>query len=118
MGLPDVGHDPALTALLASFSRECPRRPRVLPQWDLSLVLMALTRAPLELLQLAAPKFLAWKVFFLAHLALGARRGELHAITARSEQHDDKWKSICLFPHPGSSLRLNFALKGLDLCKS
>ena len=31
-GLPDVGHDPALIALLASFSREGPKRPRVLPQ--------------------------------------------------------------------------------------
>ena len=51
-GLPDVGHDPALTAVLAS-SRKRPRRPRFLPQWDLSLVLMALTRALFEPLQLA-----------------------------------------------------------------
>ena len=81
-GLPDVGHGPTLTALLSSFSRQHPKRLRVLPQWDLSLVLMALTRAPLEPLQLAAPKFLAWKAFFLTLLASGARRGELHVITA------------------------------------
>ena len=44
VGIPDVDHNPALTALLSgSFSREHPRRPRVLPQWDLALVLMALT---------------------------------------------------------------------------
>ena len=45
-GLPDVGHDPTLSALLASSSRESSRRPRVFPQWDFSLVLMTLTRAP------------------------------------------------------------------------
>ena len=68
---PDVGHDLALTVLLVPFSREHPRRPKVLPQWDLSLVLMALTRAPFEPLQLAAPKFLAWKTFFLTLLPSG-----------------------------------------------
>ena len=91
-----MGHDPALTVLLASFFRECPRRARVLPQWDLSLVLMALTRAPFKPLELAAPKYLAWKIF-LTLLASGARRSELHAITARGVQHDKKWKSFFLF---------------------
>ena len=47
-GLPNVGHNPALTALLASFSRECPRSSRVL---SLFLVLMALARASFKSLQ-------------------------------------------------------------------
>ena len=61
---------------------------------DLSLVLMAHTRAPLEPLQLVAPKFLARKVSFLTLLASGARRGKLQAIMARSIKHDDKWKTL------------------------
>ena len=89
-GLLYVGHEPALTALLTSFSRECPKTPRVFTPLDLSLVLMVLTRAPFEALQLAAPKFLAWKVFFLILLTLGARRSEPNAIKARSIQHKGK----------------------------
>ena len=91
MSLLDLGNDPALTALLTFFSWERPRMPMVLPQWDLSLVFMALTRAPFELLQLAAPEFLALKMFFLTLPTSGARRGELHTITARNVQHDDKY---------------------------
>ena len=62
-GLPDAGQDAALTALFASFSGECPRRPRVLPQWDCSLVLLALTSASLNPLQ-GSFQVLTWKVFF------------------------------------------------------
>ena len=101
--LPDVGHDPALTALLASLSRERLRRLRFLLQWDLSLVLMALTRAHFELLQLAAPTVLAWKVFFLVLLASGA--------TAKGVQHD-KWKSVSLFPHPSFISKTQLSAEG------
>ena len=73
---------------------------------------MTLTRAPLQPLQLAAPKFLAWKAFFLTLLASGARRGELHVITAKSVQHDDKWKSVSLFPHPGFISKTKIRAKG------
>ena len=111
MGPLDVGHDPALTALLAS-SRDCPRMPRVLPQWALSLVLITFTRAPFEPLQLTAPKFLAWKVFFLTLLASGARKGKVHAIKARGVQHDDKWTSTIMFPHPGFISKTQLHTKG------
>ena len=95
------------------FNAKLPtRRPRVLPQWDLFMVLMALIRAPFEPLQIAAPKFLVWKVFFLTLLASGSRRGELHAITAKDVQHDDKWKSVSLFPHPGFILKTQLRTKG------
>ena len=73
---------------------------------------MALNMAPFESLQLAAPKFLAWKVFFLTLPASGARRGELHAITAKGVQHDDKWKYVSLFPHPGFILKTQLCTKG------
>ena len=86
--------------------------PRALPQWGLSMVLMALTGALFEPLQLAAPKFLSWKVFFLTFLASGARRGELHAIMARGVQHYDKWISITVFPYPGFISKRQLCIKG------
>ena len=76
-GLLDMGHDPAVTVLLTFFCREHPMTPRVLPKWDLSQVLMALTRVLFEPLRLVAPKFLFWKMFFLTLYASGARRGKL-----------------------------------------
>ena len=81
--------------------------PRVLPQWDLSLVLILLTRAPFDPRQLAAPKFLAWKVFFHSLLASGARKGKLHATTARSIQHDN-----AMFPHLGFISKTQLRTKG------
>ena len=77
-----------------------------------SLVLMALTRAPFKPLQLAAPKYLAWKVFFLTLLASGARRGELNVITAKGVQHEDKWQSFSSFPHPSFISRTQLRAKG------
>ena len=66
----DVGNDPALTTLLAIFSRECPKTCRFLPQWDLSLVLMALIRAPFEPPNWWLPSFCAGRCsssLFLPH---------------------------------------------------
>ena len=67
---------------------------------------------PLEPLQLAAPKFLAWKMLFLTLLASGAKRGALYAITARSIQHDNKWKSITMSPKPGFISKTQLHTKG------
>ena len=117
-GLLDVGHDRALTALLASFSRENSKTTRVLPQWDSSLVLMAFTRAPFEPLQMAVPRFLAWKVFFLTLLPSGARRKELHAIMARSIQHDNNGNSSLCPLIQVSSPRHNYAPKEPVLLRS
>ena len=64
-GLLNVGQDSALPALPASYSRSCPRRPRVFPQWDLSLVLMALTSASFKTFQ-DIFQVLTWKLFFLS----------------------------------------------------
>ena len=113
LGLLHVDHDPSLTPLLASFSGEHPKTPRLLPQWDLSLVLTALARTPFQPLQLAAPKFLAWKVFFLLcwPLASGARRGKRHAVMTR-HSHDDKWKSVTMFSHPGFISKTQLCTKG------
>ena len=77
--LSDVGHDPSITPLLTS-SMERPRRLRLFPQWDLSLVFIAL----FEPLQLTSPELLVWKMFFLILFSSGVRRGKLCPFAARA----------------------------------
>ena len=63
MGLLDVG----LTLLLLL----CLLPSLGVPQWDLSLILIAFTGAPFKPLQLGVPKFLAWKGFSSLSLPQG-----------------------------------------------
>ena len=77
----DFGKDPQITALIQSFRQERPRRSRVIPDWDLGLVLLVLTRAPFEPLSTANIKYVTWKAAFLTLLASGGRRGEVHALS-------------------------------------
>ncbi len=97
--MKDITQDSAISSLLLSFLRERPRSSSVLPKWDLSLVLMALTRPPFEPLASAEPKFLTWKTAFLTLLASGSRRGEVHALSREKISHDPRWRSIQLSPH-------------------
>ena len=66
MGLLDVGHDPALSVHSPPSLGSAQRSSSV------GLFLVALTRPDFMPLQLTAPKFLAWKVFFLTLLTSGA----------------------------------------------
>ena len=52
------------------------------PQWDLSVVLDALTKHPFESKNMSSVqvKHLTYKTVFFLSLALGARRGEIHAL--------------------------------------
>ena len=76
-----------LNRLLASFYRDKPILNRVIPSWDLSLVLMSLTKAPFEPLKDASLKILTFKTVFLMTLASGKRRGEVHAWTYSFLRH-------------------------------
>ena len=73
-----------LNRLLASFHRDRPRIGKSIPTWDLSLVLLALTKKPFEPLNQAQLKFLTLKTVFLLALASGKRRSEIHAWTHAS----------------------------------
>ena len=67
--------------LFRSFSKSArPERLRP-PNWDVSLVLQSLTRAPYEPLRSADERFLAQKTLFLIALASAKRIGELHALS-------------------------------------
>ena len=57
-----------LNRLIASFHRDRPSANRSIPNWDLSLVLLALTRPPFEPLAKADLKILTFKTVFLLAL--------------------------------------------------
>jgi len=92
----DVGKDWRLTSLVQSFLQERPPSSKTVPGWDLSLVLMALTREPFEPLAQTPLNLLTWKVAFLLLLATGSRRGEVHAMSYARFEHHHHWKSVTL----------------------
>ena len=64
-----TGMDLVSSLIVSQFERSCPPLEVRPPDWDLSLVLRCLSRAPFELLKLASEKHLTWKTSFLLTLA-------------------------------------------------
>ena len=83
----EVGKSLHLNRLLPSFYRDKPILNRGIPSWDLSLVLMSLTKAPFVPLKDASLKIFTFKTVFLLALASGKRSGEVHAWTYSSLRH-------------------------------
>ena len=79
-----------LNRLLTSLYR------RGIPSWDLSLVLMALSKAPFGPLKDASLKLLTFKTVFLMALASGKRWGEVHSWTYSSLRHKPPWKEVTI----------------------
>ena len=94
----DISKNLELNRLLASFHRDRPVKDKAIPNWDLSLVLLALTKPPFEPLRKASLKILTFKTVFLMTLASGRRRGEVHAWTFRSLKHKTGWKEVTVAP--------------------
>ena len=97
----DVGKDKDLTSLIQSFYQERPKVRRVIPSWDLSLVLLNLTKPPFEPMRTAELKWVTQKTLFLTLLASGSRRGEVHALSMANFRHDEQWRWVSLEPHQG-----------------
>ena len=87
-----------LNRLIASFHRDRSSANRSIPNWDLSLVLLALTRAPFEPLGKADLKILTFKTVFLLALASGKRRSEIHAWTFDSFSRKRDWSEVTFSP--------------------
>ena len=66
--------------MIMSMELQRPRLTPVLPQWDLGIVLEALSKPPYEPLRQASLKHLTLKTVFLLAMALGGRRSELQAL--------------------------------------
>ena len=80
-GGPDLANNEFLSLLVKNFCIERPRQRRLVPAWDLGLVLKVLQLSPFEPLDLISFKHLSYKCCFLLALATGCRRSELHALS-------------------------------------
>ena len=96
----NVGKDENLTRLQDSFHRDRPKGRRVIPSWNLSLVLHQLTKAPFEPLKEASLKHLTFKTVFLMALGSGKRRSEIHAWLHKNIRHQSDWSKVSLYPSP------------------
>ena len=98
--------------LIASFHRDRPSANRSIPNWDLSLVLLALTRAPFEPLAKADLKILTFKTVFLLALASGKRRSEIHAWTFDSFSRKRDWSEVTFSPSTAFIAKNQLASEG------
>ena len=69
-----------ISDMITSMELQSPRVMPVLPQWDLGIVLEALSKPPYEPLREASFKPLTLKTVFLLAMASAGRRSELHAL--------------------------------------
>ena len=101
-----------VSRLIASFHRDNPKCARMIPKWNLSLVLHQLTLAPFEPMEEASLKFLTWKTVFLLTLASGKRRSEIHAWTLEGLLSLGDWDQVQLSPSPSFIAKNQLARDG------
>ena len=107
-----VSNSRDLNRLLASFHRDRPRVDRAIPSWDLSLVLLTLTKRPFEPLKSVDIKYLTLKTVFLLALASGKRRSEIHAWLASSVYFNADYSRATLSPSPAFLAKNQLASDG------
>ena len=69
-----------ISDMIASMELQRPRVTPVLPQWDLGIVLEALSKPPYEPLEEASFKHLTLKTVFLLAMASAGRRSKTHVL--------------------------------------
>ena len=77
----DLSSSPYITNLIKNFAVERPVFKRLVPQWNLALVLNSLIKEPYEPLGQISLQNLTFKTVFLLALASGRRRSEIHAFS-------------------------------------
>ena len=92
----EVGRNPALKSLLRNIEMEQGRHQPQFPEWNLALVLSALTKPPFEPLNQASDKLLTWKTVFLIALASGKCQSEIHAFEHARLQRTAGWTQVTL----------------------
>ncbi len=107
----EVSNNPVITDLMSYFKLERPALSSKFPKWDLILVLRTLKKPPFKDMVNGNLKFITWKTVFLLLLAVGARRGEIHAIDSSSITQQDNYRSLRLKPNPA------FMAKTHNMCQ-
>ena len=105
-----------LNRLIASFTWDRPKPNRSIPTWDLSLVLLGLTKPPFEPLSEAPFKWLTYKTVLLLALASGKRRSEIHSWTHSSVSSRRNWSEVTVSP-PAFLAKNQLASDGPDSIK-
>ena len=89
----DLSTSREISMLMRSFAKSVPPREIRPPEWDVTLVLSSLTRAPFEPLGQATLRNVTLKTCFLLALASAKRVGELHGIS-HEVRHSRGWNSL------------------------
>jgi integrase len=96
----DLSQGDIVRDLITNFGIHRPVKERILPKWDLSIVLNRLQGPPYEPLVSASITHVTWKTAFLILLASGARRGEVHALEYNTIIKAQDGKSWIVKPDP------------------
>ena len=91
-GKAAVVHDKIISDMISSMELWMPRQMPSVPEWDLGIVLQALSKPPYEPLQEASLKYLTHKTIFLLAMASAGRRSELQAFEFDSKYFQFKPK--------------------------
>ncbi len=97
-----VGFEPLIRHYLKGARRLSPSRARLIPSWDLGIVLKALTEPPFELLDEIQMEFLTLKTAFLLAVSSVKRVSEIHAFSVHPAclRLGEEGSSISLLPNP------------------
>ncbi len=97
-----VGFQPLIRHYLKGARRLSPSRARLIPSWDLGIVLKALTEPPFEPLDEIRMEFLTLKTAFLLAVSSVKRVSEIHAFSVHPAclRLGEEGSSISLLPNP------------------
>jgi hypothetical protein len=96
----NISTNKTISDMITYFKIQRPRSENTVPKWDLSLVLKILKKPPFYDLRTNNMMYNTWKTVFLALLAVGSRRGELHAIDVRSIRDVGNYRWLYMRPNP------------------
>nr|XP_009302985.2 uncharacterized protein LOC103911649 [Danio rerio] len=114
-----AGQHPLVRRFMKGARRSLPVTRRVVPEWDLSMVLDALTHHPFETLEAISLKHLSFKTALLLALASAKRVSDLHALSVHPSciKFSLSGEKVSLRPNPAFMPKCfpNFSCEGVEL---
>ena len=103
--------NPLVSELMSSFRSQRPHVRLSLPDWDVTMVLLALTKAPFEPVSQSSLKHLTLKTFFLLLLASGRRRSDIYALDISRIYYKEDGSAV-LYPDRAFLPKTRAAIEG------